>query len=76
MTDVAIVGASGYTALELVRILLRHPAARVVNEPVMSLDVFPTVVAMAKGQLSPTRRRMSAGRVWDAARYRARAAVT
>jgi N-acetyl-gamma-glutamyl-phosphate reductase len=30
MTDVAIVGASGYTALELVRILLRHPAARVV----------------------------------------------
>ena len=29
-TDVAIVGASGYTALELVRILLRHPTARVV----------------------------------------------
>jgi N-acetyl-gamma-glutamyl-phosphate reductase len=29
VTDVAIVGASGYTALELVRILLRHPGARV-----------------------------------------------
>src|SRR5581483_8678446 len=28
MTDVAIVGASGYAALELIRILLRHPAAR------------------------------------------------
>lgn len=30
MMDVAIVGASGYTARELFRILLRHPAARVV----------------------------------------------
>jgi N-acetyl-gamma-glutamyl-phosphate reductase len=30
MTDVAIVGASGYTARELFRILLGHPAARVV----------------------------------------------
>src|SRR5262245_23172784 len=30
MTDVAIVGASGYAALELFRILLRHPGARVV----------------------------------------------
>jgi N-acetyl-gamma-glutamyl-phosphate reductase len=29
MTDVAIVGASGYAALELIRILLRHPGARV-----------------------------------------------
>ncbi len=29
MTDVAIVGASGYTALELIRILLRHPEARI-----------------------------------------------
>jgi N-acetyl-gamma-glutamyl-phosphate reductase len=29
MTDVAIVGASGYAALELIRILLRHPAARI-----------------------------------------------
>ena len=29
-TDVAIVGASGYTALELIRILLRHPTARIV----------------------------------------------
>lgn len=28
--DVAIVGATGYTALELVRILLRHPGARIV----------------------------------------------
>lgn len=28
MTGVAIVGASGYTALELTRILLRHPRAR------------------------------------------------
>src|SRR5438874_1406977 len=30
MTKVAILGASGYTALELVKILLRHPAAEVV----------------------------------------------
>ena len=29
MTDVAIVGASGYAALELFRILLRHPGARI-----------------------------------------------
>jgi N-acetyl-gamma-glutamyl-phosphate reductase len=29
VTDVAIVGASGYTALELFRILLRHPGARI-----------------------------------------------
>ncbi len=29
MTDVAIVGASGYTARELIQILLRHPAARI-----------------------------------------------
>jgi arylsulfatase A len=34
----------------------RYPPARVVSEPVMSLDVFPTVVAMAKGQLSAARR--------------------
>jgi arylsulfatase A len=33
----------------------RYPA-RVVSEPVMSLDLFPTVVAMAGGSLSPTRR--------------------
>ncbi len=30
MTDVAIVGASGYAARELIRILLGHPGARVV----------------------------------------------
>src|SRR5256714_158307 len=30
MTRVAILGGSGYTALELIRILLRHPAAEVV----------------------------------------------
>jgi N-acetyl-gamma-glutamyl-phosphate reductase len=30
MIDVAIVGATGYTALELAKILLRHPEARVV----------------------------------------------
>jgi N-acetyl-gamma-glutamyl-phosphate reductase len=30
MTDVAIVGASGYAARELFRILLRHPGARIV----------------------------------------------
>jgi arylsulfatase A len=34
----------------------RYPAARVVGEPLMSLDLFPTVVAMAGGQLSPTRK--------------------
>jgi arylsulfatase A len=33
----------------------RYPAARVVSEPVMSLDVFPTLVAMAGGQLDRTR---------------------
>lgn len=34
----------------------RYPAAKVVNEPVMSLDLFPTIVAMAKGELSPSRK--------------------
>jgi arylsulfatase A len=34
----------------------RYPAGRVVSEPLMSLDLFPTVVAMAKGQLSPARK--------------------
>lgn len=33
----------------------RYPAGREVAEPVMSLDVFPTLVAAAGGQLSPTR---------------------
>ena len=33
----------------------RYPPGRVVSEPVMSLDLFPTLVAMARGQLSPTR---------------------
>jgi arylsulfatase A-like enzyme len=33
----------------------RYPAGRVVSEPLMSLDLFPTVVAMAQGQLSPSR---------------------
>jgi arylsulfatase A-like enzyme len=32
-----------------------YPAGRVVSEPVMSLDVFPTMVALAGGQLSPAR---------------------
>jgi arylsulfatase A-like enzyme len=34
----------------------RYPAARVVGEPVMSLDLFPTIVAMAKTELSPQRK--------------------
>jgi len=34
----------------------RYPAAQTLSEPVMSLDLFPTLVAMAKGQLSPTRK--------------------
>jgi arylsulfatase A len=34
----------------------RYSAGRVVSEPVMSLDLFPTVVAMAKGALSPARK--------------------
>jgi N-acetyl-gamma-glutamyl-phosphate reductase len=29
MTDVAVLGATGYTALELIKILLRHPGARI-----------------------------------------------
>jgi N-acetyl-gamma-glutamyl-phosphate reductase len=29
MTDIAILGATGYTALELIRLLLRHPEARI-----------------------------------------------
>jgi arylsulfatase A len=33
----------------------RYPAGRVVSEPTMSLDIFPTVVTLAQGQLSPTR---------------------
>jgi arylsulfatase A len=34
----------------------RYPAGRVVSEPLMSLDLFPTVVAMAKGELSSARK--------------------
>ena len=34
----------------------RYPAGKVVSEPVMSLDLFPTIVAMAKGSLSPARK--------------------
>jgi arylsulfatase A len=34
----------------------RYPAGRVVSEPLMSLDLFPTVMAMAKGELSPARK--------------------
>src|SRR5207244_4730679 len=30
MTKLAILGGSGYTALELIKILLRHPAAEIV----------------------------------------------
>ena len=30
MTKVAILGGSGYTALELMKILLRHPAAEII----------------------------------------------
>ncbi|HEV3237054.1 MAG TPA: N-acetyl-gamma-glutamyl-phosphate reductase, partial [Gemmataceae bacterium] len=30
MTRIAIIGGSGYTALELIKILLRHPAAEIV----------------------------------------------
>ncbi len=30
MIDVAVLGATGYTALELIKILLRHPEANVV----------------------------------------------
>src|SRR5438552_8456707 len=30
MTKIAILGGSGYTALELIRILLRHPATEIV----------------------------------------------
>jgi arylsulfatase A-like enzyme len=33
----------------------RYPAGRTVSEPVMSLDVFPTLVAMTGGRLSPER---------------------
>src|SRR5205807_18140 len=29
MTKIAIIGGSGYTALELIKILLRHPAAEI-----------------------------------------------
>src|SRR5919201_4562689 len=30
MTEIAILGGSGYTAAELIKILLRHPAAEIV----------------------------------------------
>ena len=33
----------------------QYPAGRELAEPVMSLDVFPTLVALAGGQLTPTR---------------------
>jgi arylsulfatase A-like enzyme len=34
----------------------RYAAGRIVSEPLMSLDLFPTIVAMAQGQLSPARK--------------------
>src|SRR5262249_44947900 len=47
MTKVAILGASGYTAFELVKILLHHPAAEIVaattrrdDEPALA-DLHP-----------------------------------
>jgi N-acetyl-gamma-glutamyl-phosphate reductase len=49
MTNVAILGASGYTAVELIKILLRHPHARIVaatsrqeDTPLLS-DLHPSL---------------------------------
>jgi N-acetyl-gamma-glutamyl-phosphate reductase len=49
MTRIAILGGSGYTALELIKILLRHPAAQIVavtsrqDESPRLCDLHPTL---------------------------------
>ena len=48
MTNVAILGGSGYTAVELMKILLRHPAARIVaitsRDPQPITDYHPSLL--------------------------------
>src|SRR5262249_31232443 len=50
MTKIAILGGTGYTALELLKILLRHPAAEVVA--VSSRQEGDTTVAEAHPSLA------------------------
>ncbi|GIW78869.1 MAG: N-acetyl-gamma-glutamyl-phosphate reductase [Gemmatales bacterium] len=54
MTKIAILGGSGYTALELIRILLRHPAAEIVaitsrqeDQPWIA-DIHPSLTGRIK----------------------------
>lgn len=70
VTDVAIVGASGYTALELIRVLLRHPEARIVmatsrqEERPRIESIHPSLY----GRLDLTCEPMDADRLADRAR--------
>lgn len=69
MTDVAIVGASGYAALELIKILLGHPGARIAvatsrQDEAPRLDALhPSLVRRIDLACSP----FDAGRVAEAA---------
>src|SRR5262249_32800393 len=68
MTKIAILGGTGYTALELLKILLRHPAAEVVA--VTSRQEGTPLVAESHPSLAGRpERRMEP---FDAARLRAR----
>jgi N-acetyl-gamma-glutamyl-phosphate reductase len=59
MTKVAILGSSGYTALELVKILLRHPAAEIVavtsrqEETPLLAEVHPSLAGRTTLRCEP-----------------------
>src|SRR5438105_14949708 len=59
MTKVAILGGSGYTALELIKILLRHPAAEIVavtsrqEETPLLAEVHPSLAGRTAVRCEP-----------------------
>src|SRR5947209_17719509 len=59
MTKVAILGGSGYTALELIKILLRHPAAEIVavtsrqEESPLLAEVHPSLAVRTNLRCEP-----------------------
>jgi N-acetyl-gamma-glutamylphosphate reductase len=53
MTKVAIIGGSGYTAAELIKILLRHPHTEIVAVTSRQKD-NPEVAALHPSRLTPT----------------------
>ena len=69
MTDVAIIGASGYASLELIKILLRHPGARIAAATSRS-DEAPTLAALhpsLAGRIDLKCQPFDAGRVAEVA---------